>query len=276
MEPTHFSIEAVLLNNFEPATGPEAWLVKFRHNSKARVRVFYFPYAGGNAFAFSGMEANFSGDVDVFAIQAPGRGQRFHEKPISCLDTYVSLVIKAISPYLNIPFIFIGYSNGSLIAYEVARRLQSLYGIAPVHLVLAARRAPNLPQLRPSISNMNHDDLLYELRRYSRTPEEILRDEEVMSLFIPMLRADFALGELALFETKPVLKLDATLFWGRQDEDTSEEGIRAWFDLIEGEVNVVEFQSGHFFCYDEEETFASGLGRIVEKVRDKYVQSHRL
>lgn len=249
----------------------DAWLVKFRHHSKARLRIFYFPYAGGSASAFSGMEANFPGDVDVFAIQAPGRGGRFHEPPIPCLDTYVSTVIKAIAPHLNIPFLFIGYSNGSLIAYEVARRLQSLYGVVPVHVVLAARRAPNLPPLKPRISSMHYDDMLVELRKYSRTPEEFLEDPEVMSRFIPMLRADFALGEVALFETKPKLKLDASLFWGGQDDDTSEAGMLAWLDLIEGEVDLVKFEGGHFFCYDEEEKFSAELARLVEKVRVRHV-----
>ena len=259
------------MNNIEPAAGSDAWLVKFRHNSKARMRVFYFPYAGGSASAFSGMETNFPGDVDVFAIQAPGREQRFHEQPISSLDLYVSQVIKSISPYLSIPFLFVGYSNGSLIAYEVARRLQCLYGVAPVHLTLAARRAPNLPPLRPAMSGMNYDDMLSELRRYSRVPEEFLQDEKIMSIFIPMLKADFALCDVTSFATTPRLKLDATIFWGKQDEDTSEEGIQAWQDLIDGELNIVQFQGGHFFCYDEEEKFSAELARVVRNAHDKFV-----
>ena len=201
----------------------------------------------GNASAFAGMEANFLGDLDVFAIQTPGRGQRFHEKPVPCRETYVSAIIKSISPYLDTPFIFFGYSNGSLIAYEPARKLQSLYGIAPAHLVLTARRAPKLPPLRSNIAPMSHGDLLAELRKYSRTPDDFLQGESVMSVFMPMLRAEFALGEVIDFQEDPMLKLDATVFWGRQDGDTSEEGIQAWRHLIDGNVDIVEFESGHFF-----------------------------
>ena len=65
--------------------------------------------------------------------------------------------------------------------------------------------------------------------------------------------------------------MDATIFWGKQDEDTSEEGIQAWQDLIDGELNIVQFQGGHFFCYDEEEKFSAELARVVRNAHDKFV-----
>ena len=48
----------------------------------------------------------------------------------------------------------------------------------------------------------------------------------------------------------------------------SEEGIQAWRHLIDGNVDIVEFESGHFF-YDEDEKFTSELRCIVQNVLDK-------
>lgn len=249
-----------------PEDGLDSYLVKLRENDKAKLRLFCFPYAGGSAIIYSGLEKNFPDDIDVFAIQPPGRGVRFNEPAITSLETLVSELLISISPYLDKPFLFLGYSNGSLMAFELARRLQLRGMPVPAHMILAARRAPHLPSITPQKHNMSYDDFINELRKFSYTPEKILNDPEIMSVFMPMLRADFALGELYQCQTSPVLNVSSSLFWGQKDEAATKEGMAAWQDLISGDCEMIEFEEGHFFIHEEPEHFAAELIRVIDSV----------
>ena len=245
----------------------DSWFVKYRYNKLAKLRLFCFPYAGGNAAVFSGWDTRFAADIDLFAIQLPGRGLRFSEPAISCLDSIVDTIIKGVAPYLDVPCMFVGHSNGALVAYEVARRLQEMGLRTPEHIVLSARRAPHLPPNTPITHGMTDEEFVEELGRYSYTPSAILNDPEALSVFLPMLRADFALGELYDFQCEPVLRSKASLFLGKKDDDVPKVDVIAWNDLLDRAADVVEFEEGHFFIHDEQSKFISNLRNIVNSVR---------
>src|SRR3954471_14708509 len=112
------------------ATNP--W-IKIVSKPGVRLRLFCFPYSGTGALAFRTWQTNFPAEAEVCPVQLPGRENRFKEAPFTRLAPLVNALADALTPYLDLPFAFYGHSLGSLVAFEVARKLRSRGAPQPVH-----------------------------------------------------------------------------------------------------------------------------------------------
>lgn len=241
------------------------WFKKYRYRGRdAKLRLFCFPYAGGNATIFEGWEKQLPESVDVFAIQAPGRTVRFAETPIASLREKISILAREIKPYLDVPHIFVGHSNGALTAFELARELQRTGSDNLRHLVLSAKRAPHLPRMEP-IHSLPYAQFVAKLRELKATPPEILENDELMALLEPMLRADFALSETHKFTADIRIETPVSLFWGEADVDIPKDDMLAWKEHMAREVEFVEFPGDHFFIHSHQQDFVGQLRNIVER-----------
>ena len=246
------------------------WFKTITENIDSKLRFFCFPYAGGSAHVFSNWSKKFSSDIDVFALQSPGRGVRFSEEPISCLKTKLSILEEEIKPYLDKPCIFVGHSNGALLAFELARKIDSYKKGVIQHLILSAKRPPHLESKNKGIHKLPQQQFIEKLKDYKFTPDEILNNEELMEVFTPMLRADFALSETLSFDSSLQMDISTTIFWGNEDLDTPIEDLKKWKDLISKELNYFEFSGGHFFINTHEDEFLNKVNKIVEEVKKSY------
>src|SRR5262245_16106210 len=93
-----------------------AWITCFRPNPQADKRLFCFPYAGGGSSLFRTWSAGLPPQVEVCAVQLPGRENRFGEPRYTCLMPLVEVLGEVIRPYLTVPFAFFGHSLGALIS----------------------------------------------------------------------------------------------------------------------------------------------------------------
>jgi medium-chain acyl-[acyl-carrier-protein] hydrolase len=240
------------------------WFKKYRYSAAARLRLFCFPYAGGSAQIFEGWEKGLPDWVDVFALQSPGRTVRFAEAPISNLRAKISILVDEIQPYLDIPHVFVGHSNGALTAFELARELQSRGGRELRHIVLSAKRAPHLPK-RELIHDLPFREFVARLRTLKATPTEILENEELMQLFEPMLRADFALSETHEFASGVRIDSPITLFWGEGDDEVPKEDMLAWGAHTSGGIDLIPFDGDHFFIHSHRNDVVGKVRAIVEQ-----------
>ncbi|HEV7923358.1 MAG TPA: thioesterase domain-containing protein [Thermoanaerobaculia bacterium] len=241
------------------------WFKKYRYRGRdAKLRLFCFPYAGGNASIFEGWEKQLPEWVDVFAIQAPGRTVRFAEPPIASLREKISILAREIKPYLDVPHVFVGHSNGALTAFELARELQRSGAGNLRHLVLSAKRAPHLQRKEP-IHSLPYPEFVSRLRELKATPAEILENDELMALLEPMLRADFSLSETHAFDPTIPVTAPVTLFWGEGDAEIPKDDMLAWKQHVASEVDFVEFAGDHFFIHSHEQDFVGRVRTIVER-----------
>jgi medium-chain acyl-[acyl-carrier-protein] hydrolase len=237
------------------------WAIFPKPDPNARLRLFCFPYAGGGASIFSPWVRILPPEVEVVAVQPPGRESRLSEKPYSDLTQLVDAMHRELRPYFDKPFAFFGHSNGGMMAFELARTLRREGGPMPLHLFASGRPAPQLELDEPPIHHLPHDEFIEELRRFAGTPEEILQNAEIMELIMPLLRADFALGETYVYTPEPPLDLPISAYGGVQDEEVSEEQVAAWREQTSGEFRMKMFPGGHFFLNEDRALVLAELAR---------------
>jgi medium-chain acyl-[acyl-carrier-protein] hydrolase len=150
----------------------DIWLYRHKPNPKAKLRLFCFSYPGGGAHTYRAWADTFSEDVEICAVQLPGRGSRLQEAPFTRLQPMVEALALVLAPYLDLPFAFFGHSMGALIGFELARWLRSESNRLPLHLSVSGCPAPHLPRNRLPIYDLPEAEFIQQLRRLNGTPTE--------------------------------------------------------------------------------------------------------
>src|SRR5579863_3172734 len=212
-----------------PATHSDSsWFEPLSTRPKPRLRVFCFPYAGGNPQMFRPWQRHFPPEVDLCLVHLPGRGKRFGQPAFTRMAPLVDAIADAIPPELQQPFAFYGHSMGATISFELARELRRRHAVEPIHLFLSGRRAPHIKDTDPPSYNLPHDEFLAELKRLNGTPKEFLENPEIAEVFLPLLRADFELIETYEYLAGERLTCPITVYGGLEDKDVPADYLRGW------------------------------------------------
>jgi medium-chain acyl-[acyl-carrier-protein] hydrolase len=226
----------------------ERWFTRFSRQSRGQLRLFCFPYAGGDAQAFRNWPDDLSCGIDVVGVTYPGRGKRFGEPLVHDLPDLVDALVQAMRPMLDRPFAFYGHSNGALVAYELARQVSLRLMRRPEFICLAAKRSPLLPPEAP-LHRLPDAAFLDVVKSYGGTPDTVLQTPELLDLYLPILKADFALSETYRLSASTRLAVPCHLISGAHDTVTHPKDVEAWHPLFSGPVSEHRIPGGHFFLH---------------------------
>jgi medium-chain acyl-[acyl-carrier-protein] hydrolase len=225
-----------------------SWVIVPRPSRKLRLRLFCFPYSGGSASVFRTWPDNLPQEVELCAIQLPGRGARLEEPPFTRLSQLVQTLAQVLRPYLNVPFALFGHSLGAFISFELVRQLRKQNDPGPLHLFVAGQRAPQLPDPDPPIHHLPERKLIEEIcSRYNAIPQEVLEEAELIHLLLPALRADFTIIEMYSYIDERPLDCPISSFGGLQDRSLKQEDLAAWRDQTRSSFTLRMFPGDHFF-----------------------------
>ncbi len=241
-----------------------AWLQNFGATRQPVARLFCFPHAGGVPAIFRPWRDGIPEQVELTAIQLPGRGGRLREPPIASIPALTDLITYELLPYLDRPYAFFGHSMGAVLALEIARAAVKAGRDAPAHVFLSARRPPHLPRLEADLHRLPDDAFLKLLgARYGGVPAEVLQEPDLLALFLPTLRADItALETFAAPEHEP-LTCALTAYGGDQDGLVTLDQLRAWRAYTTGPFRVKQFRGGHFYLNGERAELLSDVAQAL-------------
>lgn len=230
---------------------PDKWIEFPKPNPRANLRLFCFPYAGGSSLIYRKWHEQLPASVEVCAVQLPGRGGRLREPPLRSLSAVVGPVAEAVSRHLDKPFAFFGHSMGALLGFELARELRRRGARTPEVVFASARPAPRFQYPERTLHALPEAELMDELRRLNGTPRQVLESPELMSLMLPMLRADFEVCETYVYTPEPPLDCPVSVFGGLYD-DISREKLEAWSEETSRDFSLQMFPGDHFFLHTTE------------------------
>lgn len=238
------------------------WLLR-RPTAKARLRLFCFPYAGGNAAAYLNWQPKLGPEIEICAIQLPGRGTRMGEPAIDRLAPLVRQLAEVIAGEGDLPAAFFGHSLGALVAFELARFSKLMHLRGPERLIVSGCQAPSVRQARDHLHTLPDAELIEELRRYNGTPAAILAHAELMALVLPAIRADFAIVETYAYRAGIRLDQPIDVLAGTKDPIVPPDRVAPWLAETERPGGIHWFEGDHFFLDTQPEAVAARLRDLL-------------
>jgi len=224
------------------------------------ILLFCIPFAGGSSYSYRELEKYTADFIEVVPVELPGRGRRFSEPLITDIHELARDVGGGIRDRLHRPYALYGHSMGGCIAYLLARRLAQEGMPLPLHLFVSGREGPSAKLKRPNRHLLPREEFVEELKRFEGTPRQVLENEELMTLFEPILRADFQANDTYVHEPGPPLDVPVTVMIGLDDNTTDEEALK-WREETLHEISLLRFPGGHFFIFDH----SPQMGRIFSR-----------
>jgi surfactin synthase thioesterase subunit len=230
-----------------PSVEGSPWVRRLQRSDRG-VRLLCFPHAGGAATYYAPLARALggAGDVDVLALQYPGRQERLGERCIDSIDALVDAVVPELDGWLDRPFALFGHSMGAIVAYEVARILEVERGLVPRGLFVSGRRAPSTYRVE-NVHRGGNPSLLREIVRLGGTPPQLLDDEDVRQMMLPALRGDYKAIET--YEWRPGQPLSSPIcaYYGLADPLTTTAEAAAWSSHTAAAFTLHAFPGTHFY-----------------------------
>jgi surfactin synthase thioesterase subunit len=239
------------------------WVASYGSGTGVRLRLFCFPYAGGGASVFRAWSRVLSPEIDVCAVQLPGRETRLGESPYDRMHPLISMLVPCLSQYFGPPFAFFGHSMGALVAFELARELSRRRLATPVHLFVSACGAPHLQSSYADLYRLPNSRFVRALRLLNGTPPAVLEHPELLQLVLPVLRADFAVCGTYEYREDSALGCAITAYGGIDDPDVSRSALDLWRNHTTGRFETLMFPGDHFFLRTSQTALLAAVRRSL-------------
>lgn len=194
--------------------------------------------------SYRGLGPGFNG-TKVSAFELPGHGRRINEPLLHDCAPMVEDLLRQVRPLLGEPYLLFGHSMGALLAYLLAQRVR-LEGLpAPRALIVSGGQAPSRVTNR-GWHLLPRPEFLRVLSELGGCPPAILAEPELMDLYEPVLRADFA--AMANYRHAPhePFGFPVTALVGTEDH-VSEAEARDWQQVTTHPLQLHRFPGDHFF-----------------------------
>ncbi|MFF7079580.1 thioesterase II family protein [Streptomyces lavendulae] len=225
-----------------------------------------FPHAGGSASAHFPLSEALSSaaDVEVLVVQYPGRQDR-RRVPHVGIRAMADQIVDELAAFTDRPMAVFGHSMGATVGYEVARRLQRYPGSPPELLIASGQRAPETQSRRPVHELHSDDEFIEELVQLGGTDTRLLTDRDLLPLFLPPLREDYAALRAYRHRPGPRLQCPVVALIGDRDPRVSVEEAGEWAGTTDTSFQLRCFRGGHFYLEDRRAEFLDTMAELLTR-----------
>ncbi|RQP22648.1 thioesterase II family protein [Piscinibacter terrae] len=239
------------------------WIKRFAPNPTARIRLLCLPYAGAGPSVFRGWPRLMDSRIEVMAGQLPGREARLREPfAQSAQEITQALAGELLRLCPHEPLAVFGHSMGSILAYDLARRLKEQHGWRVKALIVSGRQPPHVV-FGGDFHSRPEPEFIAEIQRLNGTPSAIFGDAEMRNLVLPVLRADYRVIETYEARRGGLLDCPMVSCTSDRDEDAPRERMNLWQSLSSGPFEAWDFIGDHFFLKDQAADLTARLNRYL-------------
>lgn len=224
-----------------------------------RPTLICLPHVGAGASMFHRLSEKLAPSFSVMAVRFPGRETRIGEKPIRQFSGLIDALESEIVPHLPPQFALLGDCSGSIVAFELTRRLLARQHPPPAKLYVLSHSAPHLSS--PEGEDVPIELFLDDYRKSAGGDfDEVLGNEEIMALVAPVLEADFEAAEDYVYVPGPPLPIPIDVLGGESDPWVHRSELEAWQVHSTESLTTCVFQAGHFLLEEDAALEAIALG----------------
>ncbi|GAB3887909.1 alpha/beta fold hydrolase [Kibdelosporangium lantanae] len=238
------------------------WIRRYHPAPHAPVRLVCFPHAGGSASYYFPVSRALTPDVDVWAVQYPGRQDRRTEPLIDTIESLADAVLAHLTGPDDRPLALFGHSMGATLAFEVALRLERR-GVDPVALFASGRRAPSCDR-DETFHLCRDDELVAEIERLSGTDARLFADEDIRRMALPAIRSDYRAAETYRYRGTTQLRTPVHVHVGDADPKVSVAEAEAWRRHTSGHFDVEVHRGGHFYLNEHADRLVRSIRQVLD------------
>jgi medium-chain acyl-[acyl-carrier-protein] hydrolase len=239
------------------------FLVELKRSKHAAARLLCFPYAGGHAAYAQSWAAKLPARVELFGVSY--RPNFTVEPVIRSVQSIASAVLEEVLDYTDRPLLLFGYSLGAFVAYELSLLLARRTPHLPTELIVAACRAPHIARDRLPMAGLADTEFIARLRDLGGTPQAVIDDPELLSFFMPILRADIATAETYQPTTAAPLPCPITAIAGNADASTDPSTVAAWELRTRNRFRLHCVEGHHFFLQQQPQAVLAIVREVLAR-----------
>lgn len=236
-------------------------------NSSVTIRktnMFFLPFAGGSFYSYRDFRKYLPDSAAITAIDVPGHGRRMREPLLTDIHDITKDIFRLLKDSLNEPYAIFGHSMGSVLGYLLCKKIRDAGKALPVHLFVSGRYAPSVESREKDFHKLPRNEFIRKLKTYGGLPKEVAGSEELMDLFVPIIKADFQAVSNYRYEPSEPLDIPLTVMIGKDEDTTYEEALK-WQEISSRKISVRQFSGGHFFIFDHLPEIGKHIAEAIEK-----------
>ncbi|WP_236794636.1 thioesterase II family protein [Amycolatopsis sp. GM8] len=235
-------------------TASTTWLRQ--EPSTAAVRLVCLPHAGAGATSFTRWLPLFPPEIAPVRVQLPGREDVVARPPLLSMAELLDGLLPQVSK-LDAPIALYGHSMGALVAFELARALET----PPMHLFVSGRRAPRLPSRKSPIHDLPDEEFGRALAARGLGG---IGHAAFQRYALPLIKADLTVSEDYEYQPAPPLPCPLTVFYGNDDPIVERDQAEAWSVETAGAFALHTFPGDHFFHHDHRAAIVAVMSEALE------------
>lgn len=236
----------------------------------SKIKLFCFPHAGGLSSIYYNWKEHLNNDIEIIPIELAGRGKRLNVPVYESMQEAVLDIYNLMKPHLDgSPFAMFGHSLGTLLVYEMIQKIQEMNGMNPIHAFFSGRLPVHIID-----QQKRHTLPASELKKYivdlGGIPPELKDCDEILDMFLPIIRSDFKLVETYEFKgnTNP-FTFNISILYGYDDKLVDNQRLMEWTSYTSKQCQFYGYQGGHFFIND----FTEDVVKVINKTLSTLILS---
>jgi surfactin synthase thioesterase subunit len=224
-----------------------------------RLRLFCFHHAGGAASIFRRWPAALGPEIQVLAVQLPGREERLREPLPPTMDALVEQLDAQLDGALREPYAFYGHSMGARVAHHLAQH-RSRHGASPPRaLLVGASKAPHLPVPLLSMADASERRLIEAMVDIGGLSPTLLSYPDWVQAAVRLIRQDLRLCATESGAGHRALPCPIVAFTGDADPVVTPDEAGDWDRYTSAGCRVRLVAGNHFFLQEPDEDFAAAV-----------------
>jgi surfactin synthase thioesterase subunit len=231
-----------------PSAPRRGCLTRLGGSPTPRRRLFCLPFAGGGPAAYRLWANELPDDVEVVAVQLPGRNPAWRGPLPASIGEIVEIVLPDIEAATDLPYALFGHSLGGLVAFELAMALERGATAPPTRLFVSGLTAPHLLRTGSAVHALPDEEFLDAISvRFGGVPDAIRAEPDLLALLLPGLRADVRTFETYAPLTDRKVQCPVHVYGGAADAHPRPDQLWGWQGVAESDITVRVFPGGHFY-----------------------------
>ncbi|WP_371789608.1 thioesterase II family protein [Streptomyces albidoflavus] len=232
---------------------PTSALTRYTKPLAPTRRLVCFPHAGGAASFYRDWRRCAPPEVELIAVQYPGRENRVREPLVATMEELATALAEELLALPPLPTVFFGHSMGAAVAHETLLRVERSGATHVTRLCVSGRA----PRRSPRTSARTDEEVVAAVLALGGTHATVFEDPELRELLLPIIANDYRLIDAYRPAAgTPLLRAAVHALTGADDPQITPEEAGQWRAVTSGRFALTVLDGDHFYLVPEAERVA--------------------